>query len=144
VSAFIQRLLNLVTLSTVALTVGALALIAYSFYNDQQECNAQESPITVTAQDCKKQPITIECLLQQRGLRSIDVKCSDDDHYFSLFSYKKRALDDLATSLFLSFISLLGVTIVNYLFFGRATIWNRAPSMGKKEPSSPNDSSGTA
>ena len=139
-SAFIQRLLNLVTFTTVALTVGALALIAYGFYNDHQECNAPESPITVTEQDCKKQPITIECLLKLKGLKARDAKCSDD-HWSS---YKKSALDDLATSLFLSFISLLGVTIVNYLFFGRVTIWNRAPSTGKKEPSSPNDSAGAA
>lgn len=137
-SAFIQRLLNLVTFTTVALTVGALAFIAYDFYNDHQECNAPESPITVTAEDCKKQ-FTVECL-RLEGIKSIDLTCSDD-HWSS---YKKSALDDLATSLFLSFISLLGVTIVNYLFFGRVTIWNRAPSMGKKEPSSPNDSSGTA
>gem|GEM_PF-4079967 len=137
-SAFIQRLLNLVTFTTVALTVGALALIAYGFYNDQQECNAPELPITVTEEDCKRL-FTVECL-RLKGLNSIDAKCIDD-HWSS---YKKSALDDLATSLFLSFISLLGVTIVNYLFFGRVTIWNRAPSMGKKEPSSPNDSSGTA
>lgn len=137
-SAFIQRLLNLVTFTTVALTVGALVLIAYGFYNDQQECNAPESPITVTAADCKKQ-LTVECL-RLMGHKVDNAKCSDD-HWSS---YKKGARDGLATSLFLSFISLLGVTIVNYLFFGRVTIWNRAPSMGKKEPSAPNDSAGAA
>lgn len=137
-SAFIQRLLNLVTFTTVALTIGALAPIAYNFYDSQQECNAPESPITVTAEDCKKRPITVECL-KLRGLKVSDAKCSDDN----FFSYKKSALRDLETSLFLFVIPLLVVMIINYLSFGRVTIWNRAPSMGKKKSSPPNNSSGT-
>jgi len=138
VSAFIQRLLNLVTFTTVALTVGLLALIAYGFYNAHQECNAPESPITVTAEDCEKR-FTTECL-RLMGVTVDNATCSDD--HFS--SYKKSALRDLGTSLFLFAIPLLVVMIINYLFFGRVTIWNRAASMGKQEPSSPNDSSGTA